>query len=838
MTNLNIMKTKRLFTVFILALSFLNSFGQVPSGFNYQAIARDGSGNILSNLALPVKIAFTTSLGGGSLIYEEQFTSVTTNQFGLISLVIGTGTQSGGTAASFSAIDWKAQQLYITTSIKYPGTQWTTMGSSQLWSVPYSLVAKDIGPLTKLGINGNTTNMEEALFEVKNITGQTVFAVYNEGVRIWVDDGAKGVRGGFSVGGYDMSKGVKGEYFRVTGDSTRIYVKPQPQGKGLKGGFSVGGYDASKAGGGPETNYLNVTPDNYFIGTGAGRNNSTGQYNSFLGYYTGYSNSTGGQNVFVGHQSGYGNKTGSANVMVGNYSGYKIVDGTGNTFVGTGAGQNASGGKFNLFLGPLTGNKNNADNNIFLGYSSGYNNTIGTNNLFGGVGAGFYNRKGSGNIYLGNLAGGSDTIGSFNIFMGESSGLSNQASKNIMMGYQTGYHSLSGDNNIFMGYQTGYNNNLGSENAFMGYQSGFTNTSGKWNVFIGNMTGYSNTSGGSNIFLGYQSGYYNTIGFQNVFFGTQTGVNNTVGNNNIFLGTEAGQYNTSGEGNVYVGLQAGAKNTTGMLNVALGYLAGFSSVNGSNSVFIGSNAGYYETLSGRLYISNSAADKNNALIYGEFDNKNVTINGNLGIGKTSPGAKLDITGGSWDLLNGEGDFRIGDGSYRLKMGIANAGGGAGDARINAHGGTNRLILGSNGKDILLVTQTTVQPWTDNVTSLGAAGARWTAVYAANGTIQTSDLRLKENIADLTYGIQSLMQLRPVSYTWKNSTDNKEHLGLIAQDVEKVINEVVDKGSDPLHTLGLNYSELVPVLIKSIQDQQKQIDELRKTVQELKSALGK
>jgi hypothetical protein len=58
------MKTKRLLSVFILSLTFLSSIGQIPSGFNYQAIARDGSGNILANQALPVKIGFTTSLGG------------------------------------------------------------------------------------------------------------------------------------------------------------------------------------------------------------------------------------------------------------------------------------------------------------------------------------------------------------------------------------------------------------------------------------------------------------------------------------------------------------------------------------------------------------------------------------------------------------------------------------------------------------------------------------------------------------------------------------------------------------------------------------------------------
>ncbi len=50
-------------------------------------------------------------------------------------------------------------------------------------------------------------------------------------------------------------------------------------------------------------------------------------------------------------------------------------------------------------------------------------------------------------------------------------------------------------------------------------------------------------------------------------------------------------------------------------------------------------------------------------------------------------------------------------------------------------------------------------------------------------------------------------------------------------------EVVDKGNDPDHTLGINYSELVPVLIKAIQDQQKEIEELRSTVTELKSRVS-
>jgi predicted RNase H-like nuclease (RuvC/YqgF family) len=46
--------------------------------------------------------------------------------------------------------------------------------------------------------------------------------------------------------------------------------------------------------------------------------------------------------------------------------------------------------------------------------------------------------------------------------------------------------------------------------------------------------------------------------------------------------------------------------------------------------------------------------------------------------------------------------------------------------------------------------------------------------------------------------------------------------LIAQDVQKVMEEVVDKGADPANTLGVNYTEIIPVLIKGIQEQESQI----------------
>jgi SMC interacting uncharacterized protein involved in chromosome segregation len=114
---------------------------------------------------------------------------------------------------------------------------------------------------------------------------------------------------------------------------------------------------------------------------------------------------------------------------------------------------------------------------------------------------------------------------------------------------------------------------------------------------------------------------------------------------------------------------------------------------------------------------------------------------------------------------------------------------------------------------------------------------WSVVYAANGVINTSDIRLKDNIEEIGYGLESIMKLDPVSFTWKDGSDKNRKLGLIAQDVDKVISEVVDKGNDPAQTLGINYSELVPVLIKGIQEQQKQIENVNSENQQLKSDLN-
>jgi len=98
----------------------------------------------------------------------------------------------------------------------------------------------------------------------------------------------------------------------------------------------------------------------------------------------------------------------------------------------------------------------------------------------------------------------------------------------------------------------------------------------------------------------------------------------------------------------------------------------------------------------------------------------------------------------------------------------------------------------------------VLPYADGFQLLGSPTNRWSAVYALNGTIQTSDARLKREIANLKYGLSQVMRLRSVSFQWKDGNDKGTHLGLIAQEVVAVLPEAVQKGASASAPLGMNY----------------------------------
>ena len=99
---------------------------------------------------------------------------------------------------------------------------------------------------------------------------------------------------------------------------------------------------------------------------------------------------------------------------------------------------------------------------------------------------------------------------------------------------------------------------------------------------------------------------------------------------------------------------------------------------------------------------------------------------------------------------------------------------------------------------------------------------------------SSDNRLKTNIKPIKGSLDKILNIEGVSFEWKDGYDdrvqNKTNLGVIAQDVQKVVPEIVKERQDGY--LAVQYDQLIPVLIESIKDQQKQIDDLKKKLEEL------
>jgi hypothetical protein len=105
-------------------------------------------------------------------------------------------------------------------------------------------------------------------------------------------------------------------------------------------------------------------------------------------------------------------------------------------------------------------------------------------------------------------------------------------------------------------------------------------------------------------------------------------------------------------------------------------------------------------------------------------------------------------------------------------------------------------------------------------TLGLSNARWYSIYLANAPIVTSDERAKSNIRPLDRGLAEILALQPKRYDLSLPDELKtDQIGLIAQELQKVIPEVVVEPENPEELLGVQYSAMVPVLVKAIQDQQ-------------------
>ena len=217
--------------------------------FAYQAVIRDGEGNLITNSEVELKFSL---LNGGKTQYAET-QKAKANQYGNISVMIGAGEKTEG---DFAKVPWNTLDITLKVEVKPAGSdKFIELGQTKINPVPYAMYAPAVGKAVGVG---SAAKGAETLFEVNDREGRPVFAVTNDGIVVYVDDqdDSKIRRSGFLIVGRDATKGEsEKEYFSVTADGTQINVDDEGSDKIRRSGFLITGRDATKDG---QADYMKV----------------------------------------------------------------------------------------------------------------------------------------------------------------------------------------------------------------------------------------------------------------------------------------------------------------------------------------------------------------------------------------------------------------------------------------------------------------------------------------------------------------------------------------------------------------------------------------------------
>ena len=307
---------------------------------------------------------------------------------------------------------------------------------------------------------------------------------------------------------------------------------------------------------------------------------------------------------------------------------------------------------------------------------------------------------------------------------------------NSGFGYQALYSNELASGNTASGYSALYSNTVGTVNTASGALALYSNTLGHWNTASGAETLYSNTTGAANTAGGYRALYSNTSAYFNTATGHMALFNTTTGEINTASGASALYSNSTGYYNTATGVSALHNNTTGYYNTASGVDALSSNSTGSKN-----------TASGVSALFNATGSRNVALGYNAGYNITTGAN-NIVIGAGQPGRSDD-----------SGVIRIGTNTLQNKAFMAGIRG-VTTGRANAV----PVIVDANGQ---------------------------------LGTISSSR-RVKEDIQPMGSISERLLDLRPVTYRYKQAYEDGGkplQFGLVAEEVAQVFPELVVYNED-------------------------------------------
>jgi hypothetical protein len=166
--------------------------------------------------------------------------------------------------------------------------------------------------------------------------------------------------------------------------------------------------------------------------------------------------------------------------------------------------------------------------------------------------------------------------------------------------------------------------------------------------------------------------------------------------------------------------------------------------------------------------------------------------------------------------------------------------------------SGQLLLGttaSNGASLVISTNTgttnwNVGPYNSVATNFYVTGNNLTNGVVLSGVTATSwsalsDARLKNVKSTYTNALADIAQIQPVKFTWKSDATNKPCVGVLAQSVKEVVPESIEMNAmpnseDKTEYLSIRYTELIPLLIASIQEQQALIESLTTRLTALES----
>jgi len=777
---------KKILLLVVLVSLFTSVYCQTPQGFSYQAVIRNSSGQPIANQSIRIRISLTNSVGTS---YYTESIPLTTTSLGVANLNIG---NSEGTVelGSLSSVPWSSGGIYIKLEVDPAGgTSYIQLGDlTKLQSVPYAQFASTTTPIS--GSTGQTLYHNGTTWTASSL-------LVNNGTNIGIATTPTqklDLNGNFRLRGllydYNNSAGAANQLLVNNGSGVQwktVAASGIASGTGTAGQLAI--WNGTNTLQGLSNLSWGTTSLQITSPTTAGTDdpilevkNKSGQV--VFGVYQG------GVRIYVEDSQIKGVRGGFAVGGLTNQSKlqqeyFRITPDSARIYVKDATAKGVRGG---FAVGGLT-NQGKVTTSQFLNLTPD-------------------------NYFIGHEAGKSILLGQYNVFIGYQAGANTTGNHGDM-------DPTDGDNNIFLGYHAGYANITGEQNIYLGAFSGENNTSGASNTFVGSETGRYNTGYG-NTLIGDHAGSYSAsnYNYKNTFIGSMCGTSNSEGNGNVFIGRECGVYNSTGSNNVYIGHLAGHDNSTG-----------------SGNVFIGSKAGWYSNQSNTLIIHNNGDAQgsipSNSLIYGDFTAKTLRFNANVGI-NVAPYSYYGLYVDMSATASTYGTISYGNiiGVYGIASGT-----GTPSSRYGVFGSASGATTNYAGY------------FSGNVTVTGTFA-------------NPSDKNLKKNIKPYEGALNKVLKLQGVTYEWKSETElsgivkkdpnlkeevsrfnfpSGTQIGVIAQDVEKILPELVKTDADGLKSV--DYIKLTPVLIEAIKEQNKtittqkdQIDALQKQVNDLNSKL--